>query len=283
MQSTYGLIGYPLSHSLSPVIHNTAFNELGLDATYKLFPLKEEELDSFFKDLKDFSNPIFGLNVTVPYKERVLSYLDSLSPLAQQIKAVNTIVVSKDRQLIGHNTDGPGFLSHLAELGVTTAGKNVSVIGAGGAARAIISVLCLIPERPQKIRLYDIDGERARMLLQDLDRQVDIGPIEVVNSLDDLAIPGADIFINATPIGMKKNDPPLVDPEMLRPGLFVYDLVYNPRETLLLTTARQHGAKTANGLGMLFYQGILAFEHWAEVSLDPALKTKVRENLEAAI
>lgn len=282
-KATYGLIGQPLAHSLSPIIHNTAFAELHLDAVYKLFPLKADELDIFFADLKRASSPIFGLNVTVPYKESVLKYLDSLSPFARKVGAVNTIVILKERYLVGYNTDGPGFLAHLAELGVATSKKRVVMLGAGGAARAIISVLCLLPERPQAISIYDVDKAKANALIVDLGRQFDVSIAKVVNSIDDLRIEQADLLINATPVGMKKGDPQLVDKKFFRPGLFVYDLVYNPRETQLLKTAREQGSKVANGLGMLFYQGILAFQHWADVQLSPEVKEKIRGRLEEAI
>src|SRR3989338_9118446 len=119
-KAIYGIIGFPLEHSLSPVMHNAAFTELGVDAEYKLFPLQEEALGDFFADLREKDSPIFGLNVTVPYKEAVIKYLDIISPFAQKVNAVNTIVISSERTLTGFNTDGPGFLTHLAELGFRT-------------------------------------------------------------------------------------------------------------------------------------------------------------------
>ena len=141
----YGIIGNPVAHSLSPVMHNAAFKALKVNAVYKLFPLAdEEELKLFMEDLKEADNPIFGLNVTVPYKEKVLPYLDSIDPLAEKIGAVNTIVIDHKRKIRGFNTDGPGFLSHLAELKFDLKDKRVVVLGAGGTTRAIISVLCLV-------------------------------------------------------------------------------------------------------------------------------------------
>ncbi len=279
----YGLIGYPLSHSLSPLMHNAAFAGLDVDACYKLFPLEKEELDAFFEDLKKEDSTIFGLNVTVPYKERVLQYVDSLSPYAQKIKAINTIVITKDRKLVGFNTDGPGFLAHLAELDFSMENKRVAIVGAGGAARAIISSLCLLPERPQTIRIFDIDRDRARRLLSDLDENMDVGVAEVVKSIDDMNIEIADLLINATPIGMKKDDPCLIDPELIHGNMMVYDLIYNPAQTFLLQVAKEKGAQTANGLGMLFYQGVLAFQHWADIQLDQGIKDKMRESLEKGL
>ena len=118
--TTYGIIGYPVEHSLSPLMHNAAFKALGIKATYKLFPLQEEELDQFFKDLREEGSPIFGLNVTVPYKEKVMEYLDGVSLFAKKAMSVNTIVISPERKMTGYNTDGPGFLAHLAELKFNT-------------------------------------------------------------------------------------------------------------------------------------------------------------------
>jgi len=283
LKTTYGLIGNPLAHSLSPVMHNTAFRELGVDAVYKLFPLQEEELADFFQKLRAKDSPIFGLNVTVPYKEKVLPYLDSISPFADKAGAVNTIVISKERKFIGYNTDGPGFLTHLTECGFKPENKRIAVLGAGGASRAIISVLALITERPQSIRLFDIDRVKAQTLVRDLGTRFDVNCIEVVDSIDDLNIELSDLLINATPVGMKPEDPCLVSAELLHPHLFVYDVIYNPAETKLLKLARQKGAVGCNGLGMLFYQGILSFQHWAEIQLDPVIKEKIRQNLEEAL
>lgn len=283
LKSTYGLIGYPLGHSLSPLMHNRAFKELEVAAVYKLFPLKEDELPEFFDGLREKNNSIFGLNVTVPYKERVIDYLDGLSPYAQKVGAVNTIVITKKRKLEGFNTDGPGFLTHLKELGWDVSGKKVAIFGAGGASRAIITALCVLPKRPASIKLYDIVAEKAQELLSDLSTRLDVNIAEAVDSIDDLNIELADVLINATPVGMKKSDPSLVEAELLHPNMFVYDVVYNPAQTPLLKMAKEKGATTSNGLGMLFYQGVLAFEHWGNIELDDEIKAKMRESLEEGL
>jgi len=277
--TTYGLIGYPLGHSLSPFMHNAAFKALEVDATYELFPLKEEELDEFFRKLKEKDSPIFGLNVTVPYKEKVIKYIDGLNPYAQKVSAVNTIVIGKDRKLIGYNTDGPGFLAHLAEVGFLTDKKRVAMLGAGGAARAVLSALCMIPERPQQIKIYDIEHEKAEQLVLDLQKSVNGNILEAVMSIDDLNVELADLLINATPVGMKTTDIPLVDQGSLHTNLCVYDLIYNPVQTTLLKMAQEKGAKVSNGLGMLFYQGVLSFQHWAGVELSGKVKSEMRKAL----
>lgn len=278
----YGIIGNPLKHSLSPVMHNKAFELLDVPAVYKLFPLQENELSDFFSDLKKKDSPIFGLNVTVPYKEIVLQYLDSLSPFAQKAGAVNTIVIDDKRSLIGHNTDGPGFLAHLAELQFNSENKSISIIGAGGSARAIISALCTIPERPKLIRIYNRTTLRVDNLINDLKQRINVENVVDVMSIEDLNIHEADLLINTTSVGLQADDPCLVEEDLLHSDLLVYDLIYNPAETSLLKAAKEKGARVANGLGMLYYQGILAFEHWAEMQIDEQIKIQMREVLEDA-
>ena len=280
-QTTYGLVGYPLGHSLSPVMHNTAFKALDVDAVYTLFPMKQEELQRFFKALKEKDSHIFGLNVTVPHKEHVIPFLDGMDPFATKVGAVNTVVITPERKLIGFNTDGPGFLTHLAEEGFNPKGKRIAILGAGGASRALISVLCL-SDSPHSIKVYDVDHERANVLIQDLSVRMDTRCVQVVKSIDDLDIELSDLLVNATPIGMKLSDPCLISEELLHAHLMVYDLVYNPAETKLLAMARAKGAKTVNGLKMLFYQGVLAFQHWAEMELSEKIKDKMWVELKKA-
>ncbi len=279
-KSIYGIIGFPLEHTFSPLMHNAAFKELGVEAVYQPFPLKEEDLDDFFKNLRQKSSPIFGLNVTVPYKEKVMKYLDHLNPLAQKIGAVNTIVIDKQRQLTGYNTDAPGFLAHLAELKFDPKNKKIGILGAGGSARAIITALCLLPEKPLSIKIYNRTFEKAKILAESIKEHVGTEILEAVMSIDDLELPEADILINTTSVGLKKNDPSLVEEELLHSDMFVYDLIYNPKETALLRMAKERGARTTNGLGMLFYQGVLSLEHWADREIDETVKKKMREALE---
>ena len=278
-KTTYGLIGYPLGHSLSPVMHNTAFKELEVEAVYSLFPMKGDALEAFFKDLKLAGSPIFGLNVTIPHKEAVIPYLDCMDSFALKVGAINTVVIDEKRRLKGFNTDGPGFLTHLTEEGFIPAGKRVAILGAGGAARAVIAVFCLMRERPQSVKLYDVDHEKAAALVKDLGSRMDVSHVKVVGTIDDLDIELSDLLINATPVGMKDSDPCLVSEELLHPHLMVYDLVYNPAETRLLKLAKTRGSKTVNGLKMLFYQGVLSFQHWAGCDLLDPIKQKMWDEL----
>ncbi|HQP10549.1 MAG TPA: shikimate dehydrogenase [Candidatus Omnitrophota bacterium] len=279
-KSLYGIVGYPVEHSLSPLIHNAAFKELGVDASYGLFSLEEQALDGFFQKLRADDSEIFGLNVTVPYKETVIKYMDRLSPFAEKVGAVNTIVIDEKRKLTGYNTDAPGFLSHLAEIGFKTEEKKVAIIGAGGVSRAMIAALCLIKERPASIRIYDAVKNKAEDLIDDLKRRIDVSIVKAAQSIDDLNIEIADFAINATPVGMKKNDPCLIDPQMFHPGMHVYDVIYRPAETIFLKEAKVRGAQTANGLAMLYYQGVLAFQHWADIELSDDVKRIMRRCLE---
>ncbi|MBF0478629.1 MAG: shikimate dehydrogenase [Candidatus Omnitrophica bacterium] len=279
-QSTYGLIGNPVAHSFSPAMLNTAFEALEVDAVYKLFPLKDNELDGFFQSLKEVSSPIFGLNVTVPYKEKVIPFLDALSPFAEKAGAVNTIMIDDKRKLTGYNTDGPGFICHLAELGVSTADQRIAILGAGGASRAILTSLCLDIERPESIKIINRTPQKAVDLVADLGQRMNVDNVSTVTSVEDLNIELCDILINTTTVGMKPTDPLLINPKLLHSHMLVYDLIYNPAQTLLLQAAVHAGARSANGLGMLYYQAVLALQHWAEQEIDVGVKLLMRDKLE---
>ena len=276
----YGIIGNPLTQSLSPVMHNAAFQALEVNAVYKLFPLvDEEELKLFMEDLKEDNNPIFGINVTVPYKEKVMPYLDSIDPFAEKVGAVNTIVIDHKRKMRGFNTDGPGFLTHLTELGFDPKGKRISILGAGGTTRSIISSLCLLPQGPVSINIYNRTKVNAQKLVEEIGITINTDIVSVVDEVEDLNVELADIVINTTSVGLKPTDGVLLDPNLLHKNMLVYDVIYNPSETPLLVQAKKRGAKTANGLGMLFYQGVLAFQHWAEVELDERTKKIMKKAL----
>ena len=161
-----------------------------------------------------------------------------------------------------------------------TEGKRVAILGAGGVSRSIIAALCLIEKRPELIRIYDMAKEKADQLVEDLKGKIDLSIVKSVQSIDDLNIEISDFLINATPVGMHEGDPCLVEAEMFHSNMSVYDVIYNPEETMLLREAKEQGAQVSNGLGMLFYQGVLAFQHWANIELDDAIKNKMRKSLE---
>lgn len=257
-QRIFGLIGYPVKHSLSPLMHNAAFKALNLDASYELFELKPQELETFFKTLPQKN--ISGLNVTIPYKEQVFPFLDKVSEQAELIGAVNTINISGGK-LEGFNTDGDGFLRHLKDdLGFDPEGKNISVIGAGGAARAITVTLSRAGSK--RVFIYDIEKSKSEKLISHLKRNFSNVEFKQADSIEGLDMKGSGLLVNATPIGMRESDPLIIGPEFISKGLLVYDLIYNPKETKLLKLAKERGAVVSNGLGMLLYQGMLSFEIW---------------------
>ncbi|MFA4842229.1 MAG: shikimate dehydrogenase [Candidatus Omnitrophota bacterium] len=255
----YGLIGYPVKHSLSPLMHNAAFKALKINAEYKLFPLEEkEEVGPFLKNLKQ--NNIFGLNVTIPYKGLVLDYLDEVDEEARQIGAVNTVTVS-DSRLKGYNTDGAGFLKHLTtDLGFHPENKRIAIIGAGGASKAV--AFYLAKTKPKAITFYDIDKEKSEALVAHLKDNFKGAEIKNADSLSGLTQAVPDLLVNTTPIGMKDSDSSLADELLINKDTLVYDLIYNPAETELLRIAKEKVARVSNGLGMLLYQGASAFEFW---------------------
>lgn len=266
----YGLIGYPVKHSLSALMHNAAFSHLKINAEYKLFEKKPEELGDFLNSLKEQN--ISGLNVTVPYKEKVMPFLNSLSEEAKLIGAVNTIRVSQD-QLEGFNTDGEGFIKHLAEdLGFELQDLSVAILGAGGASRAI--AVTLSKRGAGEISIYDIEKEKAKALISHLRQTFNGIKFVQAGTIEELNIRDSDLLINATPVGMKDSDPCLVEARFIHKGLLVYDLIYNPVETKLLKIAKDKGARIANGLGMLLYQGAFSFELWTNKKAPIAIMRK---------
>jgi len=254
----YGVLGWPAKHSLSPDIHNAAFRALKINAQYKIFEIEPQDLEDFIHSLS--KQNIFGLNITIPYKEKVIPFLDNIAPCAKLIGAVNTIKVYPNK-LEGLNTDGEGFLKHLnKDLGFNPKDKIIAILGAGGASKAISAYLS--KEKPRKIAIYDIDKNKTSTLVNRLKQNFNNIEFNLANSVEELNIKDAALLINATPIGMKETDPSIVDENFLHRGLLVCDLIYNPKETRLLKQARQKGLRVSNGLGMLLYQGALSFEHF---------------------
>ena len=259
----YGLIGYPVKHSYSAFMHNAAFAHYKMDAVYELFEVPPEKLQEFLTRTIVVKK-IKGFNVTVPHKENVYAYLKEnngkISADAQKMKAVNTVVGGEGGILSGFNTDGAGFLEDLKQRGIEVKNKNVSLIGAGGGAKAV--AVALSSGNLKNFLIFDVDKSKSLRLAGIIKEFYPSIAAEAVESIEELKIKEADILINATPIGMKELDPLLVKKEWLHPGIFVYDLIYNPSETKLLKTAKAAGCRTANGRGMLLYQGCLAFKHW---------------------
>lgn len=257
----YGLVGYPVKHSLSPAMHNAAFRALRINAEYKLFELKPEELEGFLKEAG--RKNIHGLNITVPYKEKAISFLSTLSEEVRFIGAVNTVRVHKDK-LGGFNTDYLGFTRHIKELKLEP--RRAAVIGAGGAAKAVSFALCLEAAKRStaqlEVRIYDIDKAKSSDLAKRLHSFFESQKFIAVDDLGGLNLNDRDLLINASSVGMKRQDHCLVDKSVLDKKTFVYDLIYNPPETKLLRLAKERGCGYSNGLNMLLYQGAESFRLW---------------------
>ncbi len=248
-----GLIGFPVEHSLSPAMHNAAFGELALNYCYVAMPVKAEDLPDAVRGLRALS--FHGFNVTVPHKEAVVPLLDEVDEEAAFIGAVNT-VRNDGGVLKGFNTDGRGFIESLKEAGVDPSGKEVFILGAGGAARAIGYYLA---EKASRLHIFDLDSGKCHGLVRDLGKLSD----EVHAAEDRDIVRSVDMVVNATPLGLKESDPLPVEPGLLRREQVVCDLIY--WDTPLMKEARGKGCKTVNGLGMLLWQGVFAFEIWTGV------------------
>ncbi|MBE9541303.1 MAG: shikimate dehydrogenase [Proteobacteria bacterium] len=248
-----GIFGYPVEHTLSPLMHNAAFRELNLDILYVAFKVSPQNLPDAIKSVKALN--LLGVNITVPHKERAIPLLDSIDEEASFIGAINTIVNSEG-VLTGYNTDGRGFLSSLSEEGISIEGKNIIIVGTGGACRAISYYLS---KKASKLSLYDIDKSKAEKLTGDLKKIRD--NVFLLDKIEDAGKP--DIIINATPLGMKNDDPSPINPDIITSDMVICDLVY--KKTKLLQDADKKGAKTLNGSGMLLWQGVLAFELWTNI------------------
>jgi shikimate dehydrogenase len=256
-----GLIGDPVEHTMSPAMHNAAFKKLGLDYIYIPFRVKPEELTQAVAGLKALN--VRGFNVTIPHKVSIIPFLDGLDPLAEKIGAVNT-VVNKDGELRGYNTDATGFLRALLGRGIEPRDKNIVILGAGGAARAVSYVLA---EKGAQLtilnRKLELDWAEdiGQLIREDFGREVRV--MELTSRRLATALEGAGILVNATSVGMSPTSGKSPVPtRLLHRRLMVFDIVYNPMMTRLLREAKEAGARVIGGVDMLAWQGALAFEKW---------------------
>nr|WP_027870200.1 shikimate dehydrogenase [[Eubacterium] cellulosolvens] len=261
-----GLLGSPVAHSLSPMMHNDSFRHLGLDYVYLCFDVNEDNLKEAVNGLKICG--IRGFNLTMPDKNRMAELADALSPAAELIGAVNTVVNDNGR-LVGHNTDGVGFIRSLADYGFSPKGKTVTLLGAGGAATAIAAQAAL--DGVKELRIFARPNsrfhERTVRLVDDINRQT--GCVCTLSDLTDTtalrsSLAESALLVNGTPVGMAPDTEisVITDPSMFHKDLFVSDIIYNPRETRLMRLAKEAGCRTSNGLFMLLYQGAEAFRLW---------------------
>jgi len=259
------VIGYPVGHSLSPVMHNAALEEVGLDKEFvyeKLEVLPEKEkIEKFIESIRN--REIFGSNVTIPHKKMVHDFVDELSDEAKLVGVVNTVYFAKGK-VVGHSTDGIGCLKALEEKKVNVSGKKVLILGAGGAARAITFALT---QNDANVIVLNRSIEKAKELVDEVNEKLNLknefgSTIEIRHHLGEV-----DICINCTPVGMrgKAEGETLVTKEQFasaKKDLVVMDLVYNPLKTKFLDNAQKAGCKTVDGLGMLVHQGAVGFKLW---------------------
>lgn len=255
-----GLLGFPLGHSLSPAMHSAALAALGLAGwRYEALPTPPEHLAAAVGALR--SGDFAGVNVTVPYKEAVLPLLDVLTPVAQAIGAVNTVVVQREAggpvRLLGHNTDAAGLLADLRHLEVRVERKRVMILGAGGSARAAVAACSGVGAQ---VRVVARRREQAEAL--EAVGRVEFFPWTRLGLMQ--ASENCRLILNCTPLGMQPQTDasPWLETVSWPPRAFAYDLVYNPPETLFVQQARRAGLRAATGLGMLVEQGALALEQW---------------------
>jgi len=273
-----GVIGHPVAHSASPAMHNAALAATGLDYAYvplHVLPAHAAQVPAAMRALG-----IVGLNVTVPHKQAIMAGLDEISEEAEQIGAVNT-VVNRDGRLSGYNTDAHGVIASLQQDGgLDRLPPRVVVLGAGGAARAILFALVQCPD-VEHIDLLNRTVSKAQELALGLDptaRKIHVGGIDTAAA----RTAEAGLLINSTAVGMEPHAgvSPLADPTCLHDELIVLDIVYKPLETLLLSQARSAGARCLDGLGMLVHQGARSFEIWTGIK--PPIDVMRRAVLEQA-
>lgn len=264
----FGLLGKKLSHSFSPVIHDFIFNEMNIEGSYDLYERSESEIKELLDRVR--SGEIKGLNVTVPYKQEVMQYLDKLSERADAIGAVNTIYF-KNGKLIGDNTDYYGFTMTMVDHNIDVRDKHVTLLGNGGAAKAVIK--SVLDQGAKKIDIYDLEYNVK-----------DENPIIDIYSYNDLAKANGELLVQCTPIGMyPKVGESLAPVEVVKKFNSIIDLIYNPWETKILQDGRKNGLKTVNGLYMLVGQAIKAQEIWNDREFSKDMIDKIYKNTEKKV
>jgi shikimate dehydrogenase len=268
----YAIIGDPVAHSLSPVMHEAGYEALGLAAEYHRIPVRISEIEQGLEFLK--ANRYAGWNVTYPLKEVILPFLDEVTPEALRSGAVNTVKRLDDGRLLGHNTDGEGFILSLETKGYGPDGKKTVILGAGGAAKAIAVALA---KKKTEMLILNRDQEKAKKLAEQvsgLGGNTAWGTLQAGDWLKE-----ADLLIQSTPLGMQ-GQAYAFDLKGINPAALVVDLIYNPPVTPFMADAARNGCMTMNGLAMLLYQGVLAWKFW--LNIDAPVKS-MRRALEKSV
>ena len=254
------VVANPIKHSISPFIHNSAFEATNTNGVYLAWEVDATELAETVANIRRYQ--MYGINLSMPYKEQVIPYLDQLSEEACLIGAVNT-VVNREGTLIGYNTDGKGFFKSLPSFKIS--GKRMVLLGAGGAAKAILAQAILDGVSQISVFVRSSSMEKTRPYLEKIQNatgfRIDLFALEDVQDLQD-SITQADLLVNATSVGMDGSSQPIPTSIVLPEKLMVADVIYQPFETPFLKWARNQGNHAVNGLGMLLYQAAEAFELW---------------------
>lgn len=274
------VIGNPIAHSLSPAIHNAAFDELDLDFLY--LACRVEDVRGALAGMRALSN-FRGMSVTIPHKIEAMKYVDEVAPVDRSIGSINT-VINENGRLIGLGTDGPGALKSMKDADVAVDGKNVLMLGSGGAARAIAFTLARAT-RPSDLLILDVNENLLQGLTTDLKAGTD-APVKsrvLTDASLTAAMENADVIIHCTPIGMHpKEDASLIPVGLFRPDQVVFDIVYTPLETKLLAEARSRGLKTIRGVDMFINQAVLQFERFTGVDAPvEVMRRVVMEHLQS--
>lgn len=265
------VIGNPVDHSMSPVFQNAGIGAAGVDYVYTAFPVLEESLGDAVAGMKAMG--ICGMNVTIPHKEAVMKYLDYIDKDAEILGAVNTIV-NNNGVLTGYNTDVKGFIGGMKQIGFSPRNKQAVLLGAGGAARAVI--WGLIQEKVAGLTIGVRNVSKARPLVEYFSKYIKIVLLDWSTPEFDEALVKAQLLVNATPLGMYPHVAamPPVNWDKVSRGILAYDIIYTPAETLFLKTAREHGCQILNGEAMLVGQGAESFRLWTGIELDTGLMAK---------
>lgn len=280
-----GLYALPARHSFSPIMHTTAFQATGVDAVYLSFDVQPGRLGESIQAIRDLE--MLGVNLSMPHKMEAVKHMDELSQAARLIGAINTIV-NQDGKLIGHITDGIGCMESLKQNKIDIIGKRMTILGAGGAATAIITQAAI--DGVAAIDVFNIKDDfyqkiepKLAMIAEETNCQIQLHDLADEKQLAD-ALATSSLLVNATNIGMAPNidQMPIPDEKVLRKDLPVFDVIYHPRETKLLKAAKATGATAVNGLGMLLFQGAAAFKLWTgkEMPVDqiqPLLENEIKK------
>ncbi|MFZ4116129.1 MAG: shikimate dehydrogenase [Chthoniobacterales bacterium] len=264
------ILGFPVAHSLSPAIQNAALKAAPLPYRYIPIEVTPEELAPTLQQLARLG--FLGLNITIPHKQAILQHLDEISDHARFLGAVNTISI-RDEKLFGYNTDGPGLVTALKEIwGLLLPAQRILILGASGGAGHAIAAQCVLEgclELSLASRTPSILESQVKRLSQYSKNTIPVKAVELTEKGLSSVMPHVDLIVNATPVGMKESDPPLIPPQLFSRDHYCYDIVYSSATTPLMKSAIRAGAQSANGLSMLLYQGSLAFQIWFEQ--DPPL------------